>query len=108
MIIQLNDDIVAADAHFNVSNSVEHWFIRTFGAGGFSAVDEWSCIGSRLLITPHGAPALQEVEAGTTVHLPLDQLEAVELTFDRPVAPGLCDRRPYGVNILAQAGSKAA
>ena len=53
-------------------------------------------------------PLLQEIEAGTTVHLPLDQLEAVNLTFDRPIAPGLGDRCPYGVQILAQAGGEAA
>lgn len=51
---------------------------------------------------------LQKVEASTTVHLPLDQLEAVDLTFDWAVAPGLGDRRPYGVQILAQAGGEAA
>ena len=27
---------------------------------------------------------LQEVEAGSTVHLPLDQLEAADLNFSRP------------------------
>jgi hypothetical protein len=30
------------------------------------------------------------------------------MTFNRSVAPGLCDRRPYGIHILAQAGSEAA
>lgn len=50
-------------------------------------------------------PLLQEVEAGTAVHLPLYQLEVVHLTFDRSVAPGLCDCRPYGIHILVQAGS---
>lgn len=30
------------------------------------------------------------------MHLPLDQLQAVGLTFDRAVAQGVRDRRPYG------------
>lgn len=37
-------------------------------------------------------PLLQEAEDGTTVHLPFDQLKAVDLTFDESVASGLVVR----------------
>jgi len=63
---------------------------------------------SHLVKTPSGASCLvfgqilcsvenaeaQQIEAGAAVHGALDELEAVDLAFDRAIAPGLlksCD-----------------
>lgn len=51
---------------------------------------------------------LQEVEPSTAVHLPLDQLEADDLTFNRSIAPGLGDRRRYGIHVLPHTGGETA
>jgi hypothetical protein len=49
----------------------------------------------------------QEQETATAVHLPLEELEPVHLTFDLAVAPGLSYRRDDGVVIAFDSGNEA-
>jgi hypothetical protein len=45
----------------------------------------------------------EQIEAGTAIHLPLDQLQAVNLTFHHTVAPGESQRLSHGFLIALQA-----
>jgi hypothetical protein len=49
-------------------------------------------------------PASQQGTAGAAIHLPLDRLQPVDLTFDLASAPGLGDRRSKRLDIAADAG----
>ena len=62
---------------------------------------------ARSLGGSHGS-SLEQIELGPAVHLPLHQLQPVDLTFDLPVAPALRERRPYGPVVAAQALGEAA
>ena len=42
----------------------------------------------------------REIEAGAAVHAAFDELEAVDLSFDRAIAPGLDDGRAHGRFVL--------
>ena len=46
----------------------------------------------------------KQIELGSSKHLPLDQLQAIDLAFDRPVAPGFGDGRLHGENVALQSG----
>ncbi len=48
----------------------------------------------------HGS-SLEQIELGPAVHLPLQQLQPVDLPFHLPVAPALTERRPYGCVVPA-------
>ncbi len=50
----------------------------------------------------------KQIEARSAVHGALDQLEAVDLPFDRPVAPRLRNGRLHGGFVLSQPGDQAA
>ena len=52
--------------------------------------------------------AAQEIEVGATIHLPLQQLEPVDLPFDRTVAPRLRQGRPNCADVADEPGDKAA
>ncbi len=49
----------------------------------------------------------QEIEAGTTVHGPLHQLETRNLAFRLPVAPWRCERSTDRCSVLLQPLSKS-
>ncbi|WP_246775572.1 hypothetical protein [Methylobacterium aquaticum] len=65
-----------------MSNSIGTGFIRTFGAGKPRPIK---------LISSHGMyyALAKQFELGSTKHATLDQLEAVDLTFNVAVAPEL-------------------
>jgi hypothetical protein len=50
----------------------------------------------------------QQIEAGTSINLPFDQLEPVHMPFDRAVAPGQSQSRFYGMLITQEAGCETA
>lgn len=52
-------------------------------------------------------PSAQEIEAGTTVHGPLHQLETRDLAFRLPVAPWRCERISDRCSVLLQPLSKS-
>ncbi len=39
----------------------------------------------------------EQVEAGAAIHLPFDQFQAVDVSFDRSIAPGQAQGREHGV-----------
>lgn len=49
----------------------------------------------------------QKIELRAAVHAPLDQFEAVDLSLDGAVAPGLDDGRAYGSLVLPEPGDEA-
>src|SRR5215211_4782063 len=50
--------------------------------------------------------SFEKVEVGSAVHLPLQELQAVDLAFHLPVAPTLPEGRPDGAVVAAQAFGK--
>lgn len=50
----------------------------------------------------------QKIELGPAVHAALDQFEAVDLPFDRAVAPGFDDGCAHGCFVLPEPGDEAA
>ena len=77
--------------------------IRVFGAVEFR-------YGARLSLSRSGDvqdAAAQQVELGAAMHLPFQQLQAVDMPFGGTVAPRMCQRRPHGIDVAQQALGKA-
>ena len=52
--------------------------------------------------------APQHREPGSPIHLPLEQLQSVNLALGLTVAPGLAQPRPDGVQVARESSGKAA
>ena len=50
----------------------------------------------------------EQIEAGAAIHLPLDQLESVNLSFDRPIVPREMQGGFDGVLVACETGDEAA
>lgn len=44
----------------------------------------------------------EQVEAGAAIHLPFDQFQAVDVSFDSSIAPGQAQGREHGVAVARQ------
>lgn len=70
------------------------WLFLTFGA-------EWALgLGSRSRLTED--PTTEEGKACPTIHLALDGLEAIDVSFDWPLAPVVAQRRVDGSIITSE------
>lgn len=50
----------------------------------------------------------EQIEAGSAIHLPLDQLEPMDLSFDRTIAPRQMQSGFDGIPIACEPGDEAA
>ena len=80
--------------------SSEAGIFRTFGADAIGAVAPLGSGG-----VENALP--QQIEAGAAVHAAFDELEAVDLSLDRAIAPGFDDSRAHGRFVLPKPGSEA-
>src|SRR4051794_18007517 len=72
-------------------------------------VDDPGVCDPRILVSSMSEhPAAQQVEPGPSVHLPLDDLEPVDLTLDLAVAPRLGQRGAHRVLIAPEANGARA
>ena len=53
-------------------------------------------------------PHTQQVKTSAPIHLSLQELESIDMTFDLPAAPRGCERSAYRVEVGPQTGRKAA
>ncbi len=68
-----------------LSSSTEKWLFPTFGEDGI-----WDLVpSSRVVLCGAEDADAQEIEAGAAIHGAFDELEAMNLAFNRSVAPGL-------------------
>ncbi len=81
--------------------------VSTVSTGGsFPAL-----VGTRFSRTSRGScrkqnASAEQVEAGVTIHLALDQLQPVDLPFGLAVAPGRGESGAYRIAVLLQPGSE--
>src|ERR1700684_4235696 len=71
------------------------WFGRSFGARLASSRSEGK------------HPGAKELKSSSSVHLPLQRLQSIDVPFGGTIAPNVCDRMFYRRPILLQLANKA-
>ena len=100
--VQFRADFLRA-APPTMSTGFEYWVLRSFVCTSFG----WFFLSLAALCGGEHAAA-EKIEAGPAVHVALDELETVDVPFDRPGAPRFAQGGMDSVIILSEADGEAS